>query len=1201
MEEHPNQVFSMRRISLFVFAFASPLIAADPVFHWNFESDLDPAAAKTGKIQITSDGPTAPEFPDFGAKNSVLQLTKPAWLALQDEGAGSRFDFDNGDGFTAEAWVNLDSIDQQACILTKGRTGRPGVAADNQNWAFRLRKGSGGACVNFLFRSRKDGEHAGDWHRWTSTAGFAPGSGWHHVAVTYKFGDPKSIRGYLDGKEVKGAWDMGGETDQPPVVDDDEIWIGSTVRGSLGNSFNGKVDEIALYREVLSAEELKSRWNYKPQPLPTPELVDGKVVVQMMGPLSSIKEIPQGGLDLLTTWKQDEFAFSRVPNSYDDWGVRDDWPNTVLVRAWQEVELPKGDLQLLVRSAGMARLWVNDEIVLTTRAQPNRGGAHHVVDPLPIVPIEGMRPAAMNDDEKIAEFTSSGGRHKVLLEIIVGGPRYRLEFGEACFAVSKGGEMFRVIGGNDLTEAGWLTMVAKQEAELHALDRANRQTKNAVKAEYWGKRHSWARRMLVADATPRPIDRVIAARVEAANEQAANAEAGPDAKFYHEEVEPLLAEQCYRCHGEKVKGGLDMKNRDNLLKGGDSEFPAVVPGKPDESFLMELVTADPDDDRMPPKGDGLDAKQVETLKKWINQGAEMPQASASAVSLAAKVSDETFLRRAFLDTVGVPPTLPEAKMFLESDAPDKRAKLVQQLLDDERWADNWVGYWQDVFAENPNILKPKLNNTGPFRYWIREAMADNKPVDRFATELILMRGSQWYGGSAGFGIATENDVPMAAKAHVIGSAFLGVEMKCARCHDAPYHDWKQADLFQLAAMLGRKSLTLPESSTVPAAFFEEQSREPLIEVTLKPGSTIQPDWPFAEFAPEVPNEIVEQPEDSRQLLAAQVTGSRRFAEVMANRVWARFMGAGIIDPIDDWEGATASDTELLAFLTDTLINNGYDLKQLARVIMTSDAYQREAIDPPINSPAEDRLFAGPYRRRMSAEQIVDTAFASVGQSMKTEELTLDVEGTLAGANFLNFGFPQRAWEFSTLGNERDRPSLALPRAQAIADTLKAFGWRNSRPEPLTKREEEPNLIQPGVLANGVMGIWLTRLSDESGLTELARKDIELSQLVDDLFIQVLTRKPTDEERAQFTALLEPGFDERIIPEGELSPKPEVERFRYVSWSNHLNTEANVIKVQMEEAARQGDPPTRFLTPEWRERMEDAVWALLNSPEMVMMP
>ena len=114
-----------------------------------------------------------------------------------------------------------------------------------------------------------------------------------------------------------------------------------------------------------------------------------------------------------------------------------------------------------------------------------------------------------------------------------------------------------------------------------------------------------------------------------------------------------------------------------------------------------------------------------------------------------------------------------------------------------------MGYWQDVLAENPNILNPTLNNTGPFRWWIYESLLDNKPMDLFVTELLRMKGSVRFGGPAGFGIASQNDVPMAAKAHVIGSAFLGVNMKCARCHDAPYHAWQQRDLFQMAAMLDR--------------------------------------------------------------------------------------------------------------------------------------------------------------------------------------------------------------------------------------------------------------------------------------------------------------------------------------------------------------------------------------------------------------
>ena len=120
-----------------------------------------------------------------------------------------------------------------------------------------------------------------------------------------------------------------------------------------------------------------------------------------------------------------------------------------------------------------------------------------------------------------------------------------------------------------------------------------------------------------------------------------------------------------------------------------------------------------------------------------------------------------------------------------------------------------------MLAENPNIVNPTLNNTGPFRWWIYEALLDNKPLDRFATELILMEGSTRYGGTAGFAVASENDAPLAAKAQNLGLAFLAFDMRCARCHDAPSHDFSQEDLFNLAAMLHRGEQTLPKTSTIP--------------------------------------------------------------------------------------------------------------------------------------------------------------------------------------------------------------------------------------------------------------------------------------------------------------------------------------------------------------------------------------------------
>jgi hypothetical protein len=112
--------------------------------------------------------------------------------------------------------------------------------------------------------------------------------------------------------------------------------------------------------------------------------------------------------------------------------------------------------------------------------------------------------------------------------------------------------------------------------------------------------------------------------------------------------------------------------------------------------------------------------------------------------------------------------------------------------------------------EKPNILRGNLNNTGPFRWWIREALLDNKPMDRFATELITVAGSASYGGPSGFAIASQNDLPMAAKAQIVSAAFLANEMKYARCHDAPNHPFEHGDLFKIAAILQRAPLKMPE-------------------------------------------------------------------------------------------------------------------------------------------------------------------------------------------------------------------------------------------------------------------------------------------------------------------------------------------------------------------------------------------------------
>jgi hypothetical protein len=577
-------------------------------------------------------------------------------------------------------------------------------------------------------------------------------------------------------------------------------------------------------------------------------------------------------------------------------------------------------------------------------------------------------------------------------------------------------------------------------------------------------------------------------------------------------------------------------------------------------------------------------------------------AQGASRSFTPLLDDHAFLRRLALDTVGTIPTPAEIAAFVGDQEAGRRRRAVERFVDDPRWADHWTSYWQDVLAENPGILKPELNNTGAFRYWIYESFLDNKPFDRFATELVRMEGSVMYGGPAGFGIATQNDAPLAEKAHVLAKAFLAVELKCARCHDAPYHPFKQEDTFHLAAMLARKPQKLPKTSTVPLV---EGARIPAVTISLRPGDEIEQNWPFEKLSAELFDGVLPDDSDSRERLAALLTSpaNSRFAEVIVNRLWTRYIGWGLVSSVDDWHDVERLHPELLDFLARDFVEHGYDLKRLARQILQSRLYQSQVISIPEGErPQSADAQLGPARRRMSAEQIVDSLFAAVGKPFNSEELTFDPAGRSPARQFGNLGHARRAWQFTSLSNERDRPALSMPAAQSVVDLLVTFGWRESRQNPLTERNEEPNVLQPLVLANGVVGARITSLSNDSAVTVLSLQTISLDELVRQVYLRLLSRPPRADEQQMFVDLLREGFDKRRvdIPFAD-GQKQTTERRSAVAWSNHLSPEASLLKLEMERRARSGDPPTTNLSADWRERMEDLVFALVNSPEFVFVP
>ena len=912
------------------------------------------------------------------------------------------------------------------------------------------------------------------------------------------------------------------------------------------------------------------------------------------------------------SYSEPAFAFFYLPWQYTSTGVRTERSGPLLLRAEATLKLPAGKYDLLLRARSGARLKVDGQTVMELPFPKPIEDGHDAVRTNFLSLGDFTRQRAPGDYETLATFTANGKNQTFSFETILGGKRakelIRVEPGETLVAISRhGANEFHLLApklDTPFTDAGWAKYRLARETVYDQLESARRSETRAQHASYWAMRHEAAKAFAQKHPAPQPpvtdqaanntIDQFVNAHIAKA---LANGKTQKGSVEFYRDVLPVLEKNCLSCHSGKPKGGLKLDALAAALKGGDSEKPAIVPNHPEKSTLIERLNPANAEDIMPPKGERLASAQIEIMSRWIKEGAVWPdEPPVAKLTIMPLTTDAEFIRRVTLDTIGLFPTPAEIRAFVADKSADKRAKLIDRLLADSRWADHWVGFWQDLLAENPNLVNATLNNTGPFRWWIYESFRDNKPLDMFITELIRMEGGAYDGAPAGFSLAALNDSPMAAKAGIISSALLATEMKCARCHDAPYHQSKQADLFHLAAMLAEKPVEIPKTSSVSLDKFA--ARKPLIQVTLKPGDKLSPEWTLKNLMPdELPPGFVPPNADSRTHLAALITApqNERFAEVMVNRIWHRYFSRGLAEPLHDWEKAKITHPDLLKWLAREFISHGYDVKHVVRLILNSQAYQRQS-----HTDADaNRLFAAQAKRRLSAEQLVDSLFTAYGKDFDTGLVCIDVDSGRPPRLALNFGEPRRAWQFVYTANDRDRPSLNLPRAQVITELMSAFGWEGNRQEPISVRKNEPSPLQPALLANGTASLWLTRLSEDSGLTELCLKKQSVDTLVDEVFLRVLGRSPKENERAKFVALLKPGYEKRIltqkIPLTVQAPKP------YVSWANHVVAEANVLRQKEEVEAHQGPAPTVRLNTDWRMRMEDFLWALLNSPETIYLP
>lgn len=374
--------------------------------------------------------------------------------------------------------------------------------------------------------------------------------------------------------------------------------------------------------------------------------------------------------------------------------------------------------------------------------------------------------------------------------------------------------------------------------------------------------------------------------------------------------------------------------------------------------------------------------------------------------------DSTFVRRAHLDIVGVLPTADEVKAFLADERDDKRTRLVDELLKRPEFPDIWALEWAEILHVNSNILYGK--GVHVYTEFLRDAFRNNRPFDEVVRELLTSEGSSNTNAAANFYVVERNPRQIAEN---VSQVFMGVRIMCAQCHNHPFERWTMDDYYGFASFFTRVAVKSSEDPRERVVYPRGSGdiRHPVTNAVAKPKF----------LGGEEPT--IANGQDRREVLAKWLTSddNRFFAPSIANRVWARFFGRGIVDPPDDVRVSNPpSHPELFTLLGRKLVEYRYDLRSLIRDICASRTYQLAA--HPEAPPAA--TFAGASIRRLTAEQMLDGIDHVTGVATKHRGLPLGARATRAengrtGNRFLEvFGRPPR--DSACTCDRRDEPTLS---------------------------------------------------------------------------------------------------------------------------------------------------------------------------------
>ncbi len=328
--------------------------------------------------------------------------------------------------------------------------------------------------------------------------------------------------------------------------------------------------------------------------------------------------------------------------------------------------------------------------------------------------------------------------------------------------------------------------------------------------------------------------------------------------------------------------------------------------------------------------------------------------------------DATFLRRVYLDTIGLIPTAAEARAFLASKDPNKRTQLVDSLLTRPEYADYWALYWGDHLDNTKQLLY----NKGPYSFtrWLTGQFEKNVPYDQFVRNLLVSSGNMYDHPATNYYPLMKKELDLAEKTSQL---FLGVSIGCARCHNHPLERWKQDDFNGMAAFFSQVRYKGGGPRNNERALYVDFNRQ------FQNPDSKKPYLPKPLDGPQLPTAGLT---DRRELLAQWVTAKENpwFARAIANRMWRNFMGRGFVEPIDDFRITNPPTNEpLLDALARDFADHNFDLHHLIRRITASSAYQLSSV-PNKSNKSDTMAYSRYYPKRLSAEPLLDSLSQAAG-------------------------------------------------------------------------------------------------------------------------------------------------------------------------------------------------------------------------------